>query len=126
MIVEFECGHTKQVMVEGRERKKMRENPGICPDCRTAAIKEANEVSAKQAKEAGLRDLDGTPKQVAWANTIRRDMIDMVNKNSAILNDDEKELCVKFLQSIDSASRFINARYASIEAILEQAKKEVK
>lgn len=125
MIVNFVCGHTLQVPVDNRDRKKMRENPGLCPDCIKENIKNVNEESAKQAAAEALPELSGSPKQIAWATTIRADMLKTVERYA--VNDEEKELCKKFLLSITEASRFINARHATnnYEVILNQAKKEM-
>lgn len=125
MIVNFSCGHTKQVYVDNRDRKKMRENPGLCPDCIKANIEKANEEAAKQAAAEGFPALSGSPKQIAWATTIRADMLKTVERYAT--NDEEKELCKKFLLSITEASKFINARHATnnYQVILNQAKKEM-
>ena len=125
MIVNFDCGHTLQVQVSNRNRKKMRENPGLCPECIKENIKKANTESAKQAAVEGLPELSGSPKQVAWATTIRADLLKSVEKHAA--NGEERELCKKFLLGITEASRFINARHAvyNYDVILKQAKQEV-
>lgn len=125
MIVNFSCGHTKQVHVDNRDRKRMRENPGQCPDCIKANIEAANAASKAEAEAKGWPELKGTPKQVAWANTIRSDMLKTIEKHAK--SDEEKELCKKFIVGITEASRFINARHAvyKYEVILNQAKQEV-
>lgn len=62
------CGHTEEVNLFGkhsdRERKIAYRESIDCRACWDAA-------QAAQAKEAGLPDLTGSPKQIAWANGIR-------------------------------------------------------
>lgn len=62
------CGHTEEVNLFGkhsdRERKIAYLESIDCRACWDAA-------QAAQAKEAGLPDLTGSPKQIAWANGIR-------------------------------------------------------
>lgn len=62
------CGHTEEVNLFGkhadRERKIAYLESIECKDCWDAA-------QAAKAHEAGLPDLTGSPKQIAWANGIR-------------------------------------------------------
>ncbi len=54
----------------------------ICYDCEQeiteARRKEENEAAAKKAEEAGLPQLVGSEKQIAWATTIRQSLVDEV------------------------------------------------
>jgi hypothetical protein len=65
------CGHDETANITGpyrdRERKAEFEATRLCRDC----------YRAKQdaADAAGLPDLEGTDKQVAWAKAIRRDVL---------------------------------------------------
>ena len=66
------CGHEAQVKVRGatpaRERKLDRERQRICRSCAIEKLRSEAEASA----EAGeLPALIGTPKQIAWAMTLR-------------------------------------------------------
>lgn len=77
VMVTFACGHQRLYKFfnygdtfsdMGRRIKECGES--LCPDCKRAEINS----SAAAAKEArGLSDLYGSPKQVAWANTIREE-----------------------------------------------------
>ena len=66
------CGHEAQVKVRGptpsRERKLDRERQLICRRC---LIERQRSEAEAAAKAEGLPELAGTPKQVAWAMTIR-------------------------------------------------------
>jgi hypothetical protein len=73
------CGHEVEHTLfgpyEGR-RRRIEELTGTpCPACeqakRTEATAAANAEAAKAASEAGLPVLQGSEKQVAWAETIR-------------------------------------------------------
>lgn len=71
------CGHDETVTVyfqnaSGRERKIEWLEGFECSDCRHE--READEARAKM-QEMNLVDLDGTAKQVRWAETIRADII---------------------------------------------------
>lgn len=73
--VKFSCGHTETVELFGkssdRERKiEYYENCGVCSECYKA--RKARE--AEQANE-GLPVLEGTPKQIDFAKSIRANVI---------------------------------------------------
>ena len=77
--VAYACGHTKMIQLYGknseRERKIAWMETTLCPECYKAkmeAKREAeNEKAAEAAVQRGLCELSGSPKQIAWANTIR-------------------------------------------------------
>lgn len=80
----YSCGHEGRVNIIGpmkeREWKKDREFSKLCPDCWKKHLEEKrereNREAAEKAKEMELPELTGTPKQVAWANTIRQKVIE--------------------------------------------------
>lgn len=83
--VTFSCGHTEIVNLIGkvndRERKiEWFEKHGLCSECWEAERKRQYEEQAKkaaeEAQELGLPELEGTEKQVAWANTLRQQFIE--------------------------------------------------
>lgn len=55
-----------------------------CPDCREARIQcerdEANAAAKAAAEKAGLPELSGSEKQIAWATTIRQKALDKINE----------------------------------------------
>lgn len=81
---EYSCGHKGRVDIVGpikhRQWKADRHFEKLCPDCYKKHLEEerirANEEAAKKAKEMELPELQGTEKQVAWANTLRQNLID--------------------------------------------------
>lgn len=79
----YSCGHEGKINIIGpgkdREWKKEREFSGLCPECRRKKLESEraakNEESKKASEDMELPELSGSPKQVAWANTIRVDFI---------------------------------------------------
>ena len=68
--ITYRCGHTDTVQIYGtnthgeRERKAASYGYRDCPACQAAKAGQAN-------KDAGLATLEGSDKQVAWAEEIR-------------------------------------------------------
>lgn len=77
------CGHTESVQIYGkvseRDRLASHEERKDCAECyqakQAAARLAATNAAAESAKSAGLPVMDGSEKQVAWAETIRAKMI---------------------------------------------------
>ena len=78
--VTHSCGHseTVQLVGPGRERESRREwlESSPCTDCwqaeKAAKRTEATAQATAAARQAGLPTLEGSEKQVAWAETIRQ------------------------------------------------------
>lgn len=70
--IKHTCGHIEEVQLFGsygdRERKIKWLESMDCPECRKAA---ANAAAEESRQERGLVVLEGSDKQIAWANTIR-------------------------------------------------------
>lgn len=68
--ITYRCGHTDTVQIYGtnthgeRERKAASYGYRDCPACQAAKAGQAN-------KDAGMADLEGSDKQIAWAEDIR-------------------------------------------------------
>ncbi len=81
--IKYACGHTGTVQLFGktadRERKMKWLETQSCPACEHAEIEkrraEEAAVAKDNAEEFGLPELEGTPKQVSWALTIRDNII---------------------------------------------------
>ena len=71
-MVNYACGHSGETILFGptreRERKLEWMSQYSCPECRE---KEEAQARKEKAEELGLPDLQGTEKQVAWAEKIR-------------------------------------------------------
>jgi len=84
--VKYACGHEDTIQLYGshkdREWRLAREEEKLCPDCYRKKVEEErkkqNEEAAKANQEAGLPALVGTEKQIAWAETIRKEIIEAI------------------------------------------------
>ncbi len=88
--INHKCGHANTVQICGpvkdRDRKEAWLASQDCPDClnaaRTAEHDAENKASAVANAEAGLPDLEGSEKQIAWAETIRVEILDSAAKRT--------------------------------------------
>lgn len=75
----YACGHPGRVQIYGpvkdRDWKEKKEFSKLCPECWKKKLAEENQKAVETAKEMGLPELEGTQKQVAWANSIRLEVI---------------------------------------------------
>ena len=79
--VTYSCGHSGVVSLVGPTRDRQRKlvwyaAAGLCPECYRATKEEERQrlaaAAAAEAQEIGLRPLNGSEKQIAWAETIRQ------------------------------------------------------
>lgn len=142
----YSCGHEGVVNIIGRHKdrewKKERAFSNMCPDCYKKylekQIKEANQKALEETKEMELPELEGTEKQIAWANTLRIDFIKKVTDYA-----DEKDLQHKgeskkaeryrvtldyilSLKEAQKASYWIDLRYRTFTEIIDDLKEEYK
>ncbi|MCI8337924.1 MAG: hypothetical protein HFH62_04450 [Lachnospiraceae bacterium] len=94
-----QCGHEGSVSITGGKSAEKEEKAkwyfsGLCPECYKKKKEEEriqrNADAAKEAEELELPELTGTPKQVAWANTLRLNMYKVMSERIG--------LCIKRLQ----------------------------
>jgi len=75
----FKCGHTEIVQLYGPKKKRTWKleqfQYELCPACRQAEREQKNQQAAAANAAAGLPVLEGTPKQVAWAESIRAEIL---------------------------------------------------
>lgn len=98
----FSCGHEGYVNVIGpsknRQWKIDRAFSGLCEECYKKHLEEerakANQEALEKAKEMELPELEGSEKQVAWANTIRNNFLEKLDKTIDLINEDD-ELCIR-------------------------------
>lgn len=142
--ITFSCGHTETIQLVGkiseRERKiEYFKNHGLCSECleaeRKRQFEEQNRKAAEEAKELGLPELTGTEKQVAWANTLRKQWIEKVESEirTWITDDESRDEEVRkalkrfveehLIKKID-ARWWIDNRNTSIYRFLEEAEKK--
>lgn len=87
--INYSCGHTDRIQMYGptrnRESKKKWMERGICTECYRKQKEEerakASRVAAEQAKSSGLPELVGSEKQIAWAETIRKNALASAQNN---------------------------------------------
>jgi len=85
----FSCGHEGRVDVVGPTKNRQwivdRKFEGMCTECYVIHLQEqrekANIEASEKAKEMELPVLQGSEKQVAWANTLRQKLIDNITKS---------------------------------------------
>lgn len=74
--ITYTCGHSTTVQLYGktseREAYIEREERHECPECRA-------KKAQSEAKENGLAELNGSPKQVSWASDIRNEMLKSID-----------------------------------------------
>ena len=72
--ITYKCGHTEEMQLFGkmndRDRKIAWYATQDCPECKAAAARAA-------AKERGLVELEGTAKQIVWAEQIRAKLLEL-------------------------------------------------
>lgn len=73
------CGHVESVQLYGptknREWRIHQMEQELCSECWAAELARRNAENAKKAQEMELPPLQGTEKQVAWAETLRMEFI---------------------------------------------------
>ena len=78
--VEHVCGHDQEIELFGKTSQRYEKIEwmarGLCPDCyrekRQQEREQENARAAKLAKSLGFSQLEGSEKQILWANSIRQ------------------------------------------------------
>ena len=87
----YSCGHEGRVNVIGkmseRQWKIDRHFEGICEECKNKEREENNKKALEISKKYEFPGLNGTEKQIAWANTIRLDFYQLCNNHKVIMDD---------------------------------------
>lgn len=123
----FSCGCEGRVNIIGpskdREWKKQRAFSKECDKCYREKLEKARELDNKRAlelaKEMELPELEGTEKQVAWANTIRQSLIwkvDAFIKKGDLGNfDNEAKQRIKDINNISIILDYVIDKKVSAE-----------
>lgn len=144
----YSCGHEGRVNIIGpvkdRQWKADRHFSGLCPECYKIHVeaekKKATEEAAKKANEMELPELQGTTKQVEWAQVLRQKLIDAFGeidqkryerwRRFYDMKAEFEELPIilsYILQTYTSAKYFIDRRdYAITQIINDEAPKALK
>lgn len=142
----YSCGHEGRVNIIGpvkdRQWKADREFSKMCPECYKQYLKKQREKeileAKKKAEEMELPELTGTEKQVAWAITIRDQLINKFNK---AMNDEDymeiisfdvrnitKEDMIKIrdyiIENKTNAEFYIDTRYWKLDEFIIKYKKD--
>lgn len=101
----------------------------LCPECYAKAAKEEHEARVQTDMEAfssattvELAQLTGTPKQIAWAESIRRDRISELVRNYPNV---DKDRVATVLNHKTSASWWIDNRHHDIRVMTWIIRKEI-
>jgi len=147
--VTYSCGHEGEIQLYGkardREWKLSNEESKLCPDCwkkqREEERQKENAKAAEANQEAGLSKLEGSEKQIPWAESIRKQIIEGVEKQIFGRMDEDRieenpEVYQDFvkafnsLKSHSSASWWIDHRdynsYFSLQRLLKEELEAVK
>ena len=114
--ITYTCGHMETIRLTGRVSERMRRIAKLeqC-ECDACFRNKQNAQSEQARQERGLSELQGTPKQVAWATTIRENVCKALDKVRKIAtNDQAKAMIEKWEQGINSktdAAWWIDNRY---------------
>lgn len=141
----YSCGHEGRTNIVGPTKNRQwisdRHFEKMCPECYAKYLEEQrakeNAEAAEKAAEMELPELQGTEKQVAWANTIRQNIIDTfesIEREKYERTARYYDIKVKFeelplvldyiLRTYDSAKYYIDNRDRSVYTALEQESKE--
>lgn len=111
------CGHEETVQLTGphkaREYRLTKEAERLCGECFAEARRSNNAAAAAAAQEKDLPVLTGSPKQVAWAESIRQNAIAHMDRAIAYnaANPEERIMWSHFrsyLLQIASAKEWID------------------
>lgn len=125
------CGHEYTFSLVGpyksREWYLDKAKDEDCPDCkeetRKAAIELENKVAAEKSAEMELPELVGSPKQIAWANTLRITFIDIMEKKMSKVKLEYADMFQRFYDMITSetsAKFFIDTRDENISELFRK------
>lgn len=83
--IKFSCGHTETIQLYGKMKDRQRkieyfEREGLCSECYKKVVAQEEQDVAKKAdiyikSIGGVPELEGSEKQVAWAEKIRKQLI---------------------------------------------------
>lgn len=118
--VVYSCGHKAHVTLYGKSEEQERkrkwcEEQGICPSCYAEQMKQDRAALLSMRKdEYSLPDLEGSEKQIAWAEKIRNAGIDLLER-VIVQGDNDIALAANPKQ----ASQLIQQRHEAIELCRE-------
>ncbi len=136
----YSCGHEGRTNIIGptKNRQWIADNhfSKLCPECwekqKQADREKANKEAAEKAKEMELPELIGSEKQIAWANTLRQQLIESIDKlgkkemECIDSTEGEKIDVINFIINQTKASWFIDNRSGLILHWIEDKLTEIR
>lgn len=114
------CGHETEQQIYGtnvrgeREAEAERRGRKLCPACYKKQQEAPNRAAAEQADREGWPALQGSEKQIAWANQIRVKAVESLTESVRINFPDRPELVplatTVILEESDHSSWWIDRR----------------
>ena len=120
------CGHVETVQIYGkasdREKEIARREKGVCKECWQAAQAEA---AQETTQTFNLVQLEGSEKQISWAENIRAKIFDRYGNQLKAATDEKTKNFVAFLMSQSSAKYWIDRRNATIRGLAQEWAKKI-
>lgn len=130
----FSCGHEGRVNICGPTKNRQwladRRFSDMCEECFSKYLEEKreneNQKAAELAKEMELPELSGTPKQVAWANTLRQRLIQKFEDELTDLglSTEELKLVLTHILQTKKSAKFFIENQNNLSEIIQKEKKE--
>lgn len=113
--VKMSCGHVEEVNMIGKiaDRERREEylgKHGLCKACANAQQAKNNQQAADDNKEKGLVVLVGSEKQIAWAESLRRETMTKLQQGLAGNWDAMESMAIDIVNEQDSAKWWIDNR----------------
>ena len=119
--VMYSCGHEGLLYVSGKSADKQEkiewaERDGICPACYAKMKREEREESRKEeAQVNGFPELEGSEKQISWANEIRSKFFENLNHAIECVKVTDKiqaqiDRATEMLRTVNTARFWIDNR----------------
>lgn len=124
------CGHEETIQITGNSSYRTwmasRLEGEPCSDCVAAKRAEENAAAAKENAESGLPALTGSDRQIGWAETIRKRLLDEVGEVLPELGGKEWfPAAMQTIQSQRSASWWIDRRDMAFLYVAEEVGRQI-
>ncbi|MCX2780435.1 hypothetical protein [Microbulbifer thermotolerans] len=126
------CGEEIKIKCMGKSSKdterycRWLESQGhLCADCEEKERAAENAAAAEANKAAGLLDLAGSEKQIAWAETIRQNLIQEI-ESDPMNGSDGYDVFVRLVKEKTQASWWIDHRDMTVKSLVREMADEIK
>jgi hypothetical protein len=138
--IKYSCGHQGREQIYGKSSSREwlidKKSGELCPECYKAELERKHVEESKQAalvnqEEYGLPPLEGTERQVQWAEVVRRKIVDELQKVVSGIGDqnENKPYAVEASQQImsqSSAHWWIENRDRDIRSLVVEFGEQIK